>query len=43
MINEERNAGRSSGQRLMVVPRIRAERPDRDLLDERYTAFRSAG
>ena len=31
------------GQRVMVVPKVRAERPDRDLLDERYTAFRSAG
>jgi putative restriction endonuclease len=31
------------GQRVMVVPKVRAERPDRDLLDEHYTAFRSAG
>ena len=31
------------GQRLMVVPTVRAERPDRDLLDERYSAFRAAG
>jgi hypothetical protein len=31
------------GQRVMVVPKVRAERPDRNLLDERYTAFRSAG
>lgn len=31
------------GQRLMAVPRTRAERPDVDLLEQRYTAFRSAG
>jgi putative restriction endonuclease len=31
------------GQPLMVVPRTRAERPDRDLLEQRYTRFRSAG
>jgi HNH endonuclease len=31
------------GQALMAVPRIRAERPDRDLLEERYAAFRAAG
>jgi putative restriction endonuclease len=31
------------GQTLMAVPRVRAERPDRDLLDERYAAFRAAG
>jgi HNH endonuclease len=31
------------GQPLMVLPRTRAERPDRDLLEQRYTGFRSAG
>lgn len=31
------------GQRLMAVPKVRAERPDRDMLDERYAAFRGAG
>jgi putative restriction endonuclease len=31
------------GERLMAVPRARAERPDRDLLEERYDAFRAAG
>jgi putative restriction endonuclease len=31
------------GQSLMVVPKVRAERPDRDLLDERYAEFRAAG
>ncbi|GAA0926778.1 HNH endonuclease [Pseudonocardia zijingensis] len=31
------------GQALMALPRIRAERPDRDLLEERYAAFRAAG
>lgn len=31
------------GQRLMAVPRVRAEQPDSDLLEERYERFRSAG
>ena len=31
------------GQQLMAVPRVRAERPDRDLLERRYAGFRSAG
>jgi putative restriction endonuclease len=31
------------GQQLMAVPRIRAERPDRKLLEQRYDRFRSAG
>lgn len=31
------------GQRLMAVPRVRAERPDVDLLERRYATFRSAG
>jgi putative restriction endonuclease len=31
------------GQPLMAVPKVRAERPDRDLLHERYAAFRAAG
>jgi putative restriction endonuclease len=31
------------GQPLMAVPRVRAERPDRDLLGERYAAFLAAG
>ncbi|HXV92924.1 MAG TPA: HNH endonuclease [Pseudonocardia sp.] len=31
------------GQRLMAVPKVRAERPDRDRLEERYAAFRTAG
>jgi putative restriction endonuclease len=31
------------GQPLMAVPKVRAERPDRDLLAERYDAFRAAG
>jgi putative restriction endonuclease len=31
------------GQPLMTVPTVRAERPDVDLLEERYAAFLSAG
>ena len=31
------------GQKLMVVPQQRSERPDRDLLEVRYQGFRSAG
>ncbi|GAA1256305.1 HNH endonuclease [Pseudonocardia aurantiaca] len=31
------------GQRLMALPKVRAERPDADLLEERYARFRSAG
>lgn len=31
------------GQRLMVVPKVRAERPDTELLEQRYDRFRSAG
>ncbi|MFC5993476.1 HNH endonuclease [Pseudonocardia hispaniensis] len=31
------------GQRLMVVPRSRAERPDRELLEQRFARFRAAG
>lgn len=31
------------GQRLMAVPRVRAQRPDTDLLEQRYAAFRKAG
>ncbi|MGE3285075.1 MAG: HNH endonuclease [Pseudonocardia sp.] len=31
------------GKRLMVVPRARIERPDAELLERRYAAFRSAG
>lgn len=30
------------GQRLMVLPAVRAERPDPELLDRRYTEFRTA-
>jgi putative restriction endonuclease len=29
-------------QPLMAIPNVRAERPDRDLLEERYAAFRAA-
>lgn len=31
------------GQRLMALPKVRAERPDVDLLEERYARFRAAG
>ncbi|MHA6627839.1 HNH endonuclease [Pseudonocardia sichuanensis] len=31
------------GQPLMALPRARAERPDRELLDQRYASFRAAG
>jgi putative restriction endonuclease len=31
------------GQRLMAVPRVRAEQPGPDLLEERYERFRSTG
>ena len=31
------------GQRLMALPRTRAERPDVELLEQRYATFRSAG
>jgi putative restriction endonuclease len=31
------------GQPLMALPRARAERPDRELLDQRYATFRAAG
>jgi len=31
------------GQPLMTPPAVRAERPDRELLDLRYTRFRTAG
>lgn len=31
------------GQRLMALPRVAAERPDRDRLEERYAQFRAAG
>jgi putative restriction endonuclease len=31
------------GQPLMALPTVRAERPDRELLDRRYTRFRTAG
>ena len=31
------------GQRLMTLPRVRAEQPDSDLLQERYERFRCAG
>jgi putative restriction endonuclease len=31
------------GQRLMNLPRVRAERPDPAPLDRRYTVFRTAG
>jgi putative restriction endonuclease len=31
------------GQPLMALPAVRAERPDRELLDRRYTRFRTAG
>jgi putative restriction endonuclease len=31
------------GQKLMVVPPVRAERPDRELLEASYEKFRSAG
>jgi putative restriction endonuclease len=31
------------GQPLMALPRARAERPDRELLDQRYESFRAAG
>jgi len=30
------------GQRLMALPAVRAERPDPELLDRRYTEFRAA-
>ncbi len=31
------------GQSLMALPAVRAERPDRELLDHRYACFRAAG
>jgi putative restriction endonuclease len=31
------------GQRLMAAPKVRAERPDPDLLDEHYTSFLAVG
>ncbi|OZM79647.1 HNH endonuclease [Pseudonocardia sp. MH-G8] len=31
------------GQSLMALPRARAEQPDRELLEQRYAAFRAAG
>lgn len=31
------------GQPLMALPAVRAERPDRELLDRRYARFRTAG
>lgn len=39
----EHGLKRRHGQRLMAVPKVRAERPDVDLLAERYSAFRTAG
>lgn len=39
----EHGLKRRHGQRLMALPKVRAERPDVDLLEERYEAFRSAG
>lgn len=38
----EHGLKRRHGQQLMAVPTVRAERPDSDLLEHRYTAFRSA-
>ncbi|GEL18351.1 hypothetical protein PA7_21880 [Pseudonocardia asaccharolytica DSM 44247 = NBRC 16224] len=39
---EHRLKGRH-GQRLMAVPKVRAERPDVELLEQRYATFRAAG
>lgn len=39
----EHGLKRRHGQRLMAVPRVRAERPDRELLEQRYAAFRAVG
>ena len=39
----EHGLKRRHGQPLMALPAVRAERPDRELLDRRYTRFRTAG
>lgn len=39
----EHGLKRRHGERLMAVPRARADQPDVELLEQRYAAFRSAG